>query len=147
MNRVLAVAEALAGKGQVLVDSLAGYTLAEATRVGRTLDDIENLGWWEDVLMPEDYGAYAILAERMDVPICAGEQYSNRFSVPGPLRASRLRHRQSGHIEDRHHRDETHRDHGRRLQHPLLAAFLHGLGPVPGVRNPSVRGDPELCDP
>ena len=79
VNRVRAAAEVLAGKGQILVDSLAGYTLAEATRVGRTLDEIENLGWWEDVLMPEDYGAYAILAERMDTPICAGEQYSNRF--------------------------------------------------------------------
>ena len=79
VNRVIAAAEALAGKGQILVDSLAGYTLAEATRVGRVLDGIENLGWWEDVLMPEDYGAYAILADRMDVPICAGEQYSNRF--------------------------------------------------------------------
>jgi galactonate dehydratase len=79
VNRVIAAAEVLAGKGQILVDSLAGYTLAEATRVGRTLDEIENLGWWEDVLMPEDYGAYAILANRMDTPICAGEQYSNRF--------------------------------------------------------------------
>ena len=79
VNRVIAAAEVLAGKGQILVDSLAGYTLAEATRVGRTLDEIENLGWWEDVLMPEDYGAYAILADRMDTPICAGEQYSNRF--------------------------------------------------------------------
>ena len=79
VNRVLAAAEVLVGEGQILVDSLAGYTLAEATRVGRTLDEIENLGWWEDVLMPEDYGAYAILADRMDTPICAGEQYSNRF--------------------------------------------------------------------
>lgn len=79
VNRVFAAAEVLSGKGQILVDSLAGYTLAEATRVGRKLDQIENLGWWEDVLMPEDYGAYAILADRMDVPICAGEQYSNRF--------------------------------------------------------------------
>ena len=79
VNRVFAAAEVLLGKGQILVDSLAGYTLAEATRVGRKLDEIENLGWWEDVLMPEDYGAYAILADRMDVPICAGEQYSNRF--------------------------------------------------------------------
>ena len=79
VNRVFAAAEALLGKGQILVDSLAGYTLAEATRGGRKLDEIENLGWWEDVLMPEDYGAYAILADRMDVPICAGEQYSNRF--------------------------------------------------------------------
>ena len=79
VNRVFAAAGVLSGKGQILVDSLAGYTLAEATRVGRKLDEIENLGWWEDVLMPEDYGAYAILADRMDVPICAGEQYSNRF--------------------------------------------------------------------
>ena len=79
VNRVFAAAEVLLGKGQILVDSLAGYTLAEATKVGRKLDEIENLGWWEDVLMPEDYGAYAILADRMDVPICAGEQYSNRF--------------------------------------------------------------------
>ena len=79
VNRVIAASEVLAGKGQILVDSLAGYTLAEATRVGRTLDEIENLGWWEDVLMPEDHGGYAILADRMDTPICAGEQYSNRF--------------------------------------------------------------------
>lgn len=79
VNRVIAAAQVLEGKGQILVDSLAGYTLAEATRVGRTMDEIENLGWWEDVLMPEDYEAYAILADRMDVPICAGEQYSNRF--------------------------------------------------------------------
>ncbi len=79
VDRVFAAAEALEGKGQILVDSLAGYTLAEATRVGRRLDTIDNLGWWEDVLMPEDYGAYSILADRMDVPICAGEQYSNRF--------------------------------------------------------------------
>ena len=79
VNRVFAAAEVLSGKGQILVDSLAGYTLAEATRVGHKLDEIENLGWWEDVLMPEDYGAYAVLADRLDVPICAGEQYSNRF--------------------------------------------------------------------
>ena len=79
VNRVFAAADVLSGKGQILVDSLAGYTLAEATRVGRKLDEIENLGWWEDVLMPEDYGAYAILADHMDVAICAGEQYSNRF--------------------------------------------------------------------
>ena len=79
VNRVFAAAEVLDGKGQILVDSLAGYTLAEATRVGRELDTIKNLGWWEDVLMPEDYGAYQILADRLDTPICAGEQYSNRF--------------------------------------------------------------------
>ncbi len=79
VERVAAVAEVLKGKGEILVDSLGSYTLHEATRVGRELDRIGNVGWWEDVLMPEDIDGYARLADALDVPICAGEQYSNRF--------------------------------------------------------------------
>ena len=78
VNRVGAAAEVLKGKGEILVDSLGGYTLAEAIRVGRRLDAMGNVGWWEDVLMPEDLDGYRRLAETLDVPICAGEQYSNR---------------------------------------------------------------------
>ena len=79
VEHVAAVAEVLKGKGEILVDSLGSYTLHEATRVGRELDRIGNVGWWEDVLMPEDIDGYARLADALDVPICAGEQYSNRF--------------------------------------------------------------------
>ncbi|MBI1354340.1 MAG: hypothetical protein GC160_08335 [Acidobacteria bacterium] len=79
VNRVVAAADVLKGRGEILVDSLGGYTLAEATRVGRILDAQGNVGWWEDVLMPEDFEGMAILADKLDMPICAGEQYSNRF--------------------------------------------------------------------
>lgn len=79
IERVRAASEALKGTGEILVDSLGGYTLSEATRVGRELDAMGNVGWWEDVLMPEDMDGYARLANAVDVPICAGEQYSNRF--------------------------------------------------------------------
>lgn len=79
VNRVAAASEVLQGKGQILVDSLGGYTLAEAIMVGRKLDAFGNVGWWEDVLMPEDFDGYARLAGTIDIPICAGEQYSNRF--------------------------------------------------------------------
>lgn len=79
IERVAAVAEILKGKGEILVDSLGAYTLHEATTVGRQLDALGNVGWWEDVLMPEDIDGYARLADALDVPICAGEQYSNRF--------------------------------------------------------------------
>ncbi|MEZ5356817.1 MAG: mandelate racemase/muconate lactonizing enzyme family protein [Bryobacteraceae bacterium] len=78
-NRVLAAAEVLEGKGQILVDSLGAYTLHEATLVGRKMDQVGNVGWWEDVLMPEDLDGYARLADAIDVPICAGEQYHTRF--------------------------------------------------------------------
>ena len=79
VGRVAAVAEQLKDKGEVLVDSLGAYTLAEAVKTGREIDAIGNVGWWEDVLMPEDIDGLARLADALDVPICAGEQYSNRF--------------------------------------------------------------------
>ena len=79
VDRVGAAADVLKGKGEILVDSLGGYTLAEATRVGRKLDAMGNVGWWEDVLTPDDIDGHARLADTLDMPICMGEQYSNRF--------------------------------------------------------------------
>jgi len=79
VNRAVAAAEVLQGKGQLLIDSLAGYQLHEAMVVGRKLDELGNVGWWEDVLMPEDIDGLARLNDALDMAICAGEQYSNRF--------------------------------------------------------------------
>jgi L-alanine-DL-glutamate epimerase-like enolase superfamily enzyme len=79
VDLVVAASEVLKGKGQVLVDSLGAYKLHEATIIGRDLDQLGNVGWWEDVLKPEDVDGYARLADALDLPICAGEQLSNRF--------------------------------------------------------------------
>jgi len=78
-NRVVAVSEVIGDKGQVLIDSLGAYKLHEATTLGREIDALGNVGWWEDVLMPEDVDGYARLADAIDTPVCAGEQYSNQF--------------------------------------------------------------------
>ncbi len=79
LDRAAAVSTALHGKAQLLLDSLGAYKLHEAVIVGRKLDQMGNVGWWEDPLMPEDLGGYPRLAEALDVPICAGEEISNRF--------------------------------------------------------------------
>jgi galactonate dehydratase len=79
VNRAISAADVLQGKGQLLIDSLAGYQLHEAMVVGRRLDELGNVGWWEDVLMPEDIDGLARLNDALDMAICAGEQYSNRF--------------------------------------------------------------------
>jgi D-arabinonate dehydratase/D-galactarolactone cycloisomerase len=79
LDRVEAISAALQGKAQLLVDSLGAYKLHEAVLVGRHLGQMGNIGWWEDPLMPEDLAGYARLAEALDVPICAGEEISNRF--------------------------------------------------------------------
>ncbi len=61
------------------MDSLGAYKLHEAVIVGRQLDELGNIGWWEDALLPEDVSGYAKLADALDTPICAGEEVSNRF--------------------------------------------------------------------
>jgi D-galactarolactone cycloisomerase len=79
LNRVSTVADAIKGKGQLLVDSLGAYKLYEAVKVGRELDRLGNIGWWEDALLPEDVSGYAKLAEALDTAVCAGEEVNNRY--------------------------------------------------------------------
>lgn len=43
------------------------------------MDELPNIGWWEDPLMPEDVAGYAELNVELKTPICAGEELSNRF--------------------------------------------------------------------
>lgn len=81
LESVAAVGEALQAKGQVIVDSLGAFKLYEAIKLGRELDRLKNVGWWEDPLMPEDDSGYPRLADALDTAICKGEVLSNRFQM------------------------------------------------------------------
>ena len=76
---VAKVSEAIGDKGQLMIDSLGAFKLHEAISVGRKLDELGNIGWFEDALMPEDTAGYSKLAEALDVAVCVGETYANRF--------------------------------------------------------------------
>ncbi len=79
IDRVRAVSEAVGGDGQVLLDSLGAYKAHEARAVGAQIDELPNIGWWEDPLLPEDIAGYSELRARLKTPVCAGEEVSNRF--------------------------------------------------------------------
>ena len=78
-SRVAAVSEAMGTEGQVSVDSLGGFRLFEAIRVGRELDRLGNVGFFEDALLLDDMAAYPALAGAISTPVCTGEPFSNRF--------------------------------------------------------------------
>jgi len=78
-DRVAKVSAAVGKRGQLLVDSLGAFKLHEAIQVGRKLDALGNIGWFEDALMPEDTAGYPVLAEALDTAVCVGETLSNRF--------------------------------------------------------------------
>jgi L-alanine-DL-glutamate epimerase-like enolase superfamily enzyme len=78
-ERVIKISEAVGAKGQLLIDSLGAFKLHEAISVGRKLDELGNIGWFEDALMPEDTASYPLLAKALDTAVCVGETLSNRF--------------------------------------------------------------------
>ncbi|MDX2030509.1 MAG: mandelate racemase/muconate lactonizing enzyme family protein [Blastocatellia bacterium] len=79
LDRLAAVTRAIKGRAQLLLDSLGAFKLHEAELLGRELDQMGGIGWWEDALMPEDTSGYPRLAAALATPICVGEGYSNRF--------------------------------------------------------------------
>jgi L-alanine-DL-glutamate epimerase-like enolase superfamily enzyme len=79
IDRIASISDAAKGKGQVFIDALGAFKLHEAVDVGRELDKMENIGWFEDALIPEDSDKYPILAEALDTAICVGETYGTRF--------------------------------------------------------------------
>ncbi len=79
LDRVAAASEAVGSSGQVLVDSLGAYKIHEARAVGARLDELPNIGWWEDALLPEDVDGYRELKAALKTPLCVGETYSNRY--------------------------------------------------------------------
>lgn len=78
-EKIQKVSEAVGSRGQVMIDSLGAFKLHEAIQVGRSLDELGNIGWFEDALLPEDTMNYQVLAEALDTAVCVGETYSNRF--------------------------------------------------------------------
>ncbi len=78
-ERIATISEAVGKKGQLFIDSLGAFKLHEAVQVGRKLDELGNIGWFEDALLPEDTSGYPILAEALDTAVCAGETLSNRY--------------------------------------------------------------------
>jgi D-galactarolactone cycloisomerase len=81
-DRVQAVSEVMKRhNGEVCIDSLGAFKLYEAVQVGRLLDKLGNIGWFEDALLAEDASGYPILASSIETPICVGEMMSNRFQI------------------------------------------------------------------
>jgi D-galactarolactone cycloisomerase len=75
---VAALAEALRGKADLLVDAHGAYTAENALHVGRRLQDA-GVYWLEDPLPPEDVDGYVHLAGALEMAIAAGETECTRW--------------------------------------------------------------------
>lgn len=70
--RLAAVREAVGAGYEILTDGNQGFTLSEAIRRAKMLEDF-GVGWFEEPLKADDVAAHRELALRTSVPIAVGE--------------------------------------------------------------------------
>jgi len=63
----------------LMVDTNHAYGVADALRLGRTLESL-NLSWYEEPVAPEDYAGYREIRSALKIPIAGGE---NEHSLYG----------------------------------------------------------------
>ena len=73
--RLAAAAKEAAGDGEILIDAGFGYRGDPKTAIG-VARELEQLGvfWLEEPFEPDEYEAYAELADTVDIRVAAGEQ-------------------------------------------------------------------------
>ena len=103
--RLAAAAKEAAGDGDILIDAGLGYVADAKTAIG-VARELEQLGvyWLEEPFEPDEYEAYAELADTVDIRVAAGEQDTTRVGLPRADRARPRRPRPAG-------RDALRRDH------------------------------------
>jgi len=75
---VAAVAAAIRGEADLLIDAHGAYTAENALYVGRKLQDL-GVYWLEDPLAPEDVEGYIHLTAALDMAVAAGETECTRW--------------------------------------------------------------------
>lgn len=78
LAQAAAVAEAIRGQADLLIDAHGAYTAENALYVGRRLQDM-GVYWLEDPLAPEDVDGYVHLTAALDMAVAAGETECTRW--------------------------------------------------------------------
>jgi len=81
MEMIRSLSEAVGDRGQLLVDAHGAFDLPDALRCLRGLEELGNVGWLEDPLLPEDHTGYRELTRAAGLRIAVGETDCNRYVV------------------------------------------------------------------
>ncbi len=78
VQRVRAARAALGEDIDIMVDAHGTFSVAEAQRFAREVEDC-NLGWFEEPVSPDNHAGYAQVRNMTDIPIAGGESEYTRF--------------------------------------------------------------------
>jgi D-galactarolactone cycloisomerase len=75
---VQAIRSAVGPEITLMVDANCGYDVATAIQVGKKLEE-EDIAWFEEPIMPDDYDGYRKIGMKLNIPLAAGETEFTRY--------------------------------------------------------------------
>jgi galactonate dehydratase len=85
MNIIEDVRNATGDKVELFIEGHGRFNRSTALRIGRYIEKFENIGWFEEPVIPEDIDGMSILAHSLNVPIAAGERFITKFDFVRPF--------------------------------------------------------------
>ncbi len=79
------VRDAVGEKTEMLIEGHGRFNRSTAMKIGHYLERFENIGWFEEPVIPEDVEGMSILSHSLNVPIAAGERFITKFDFVRPF--------------------------------------------------------------
>ena len=80
-----AVHESVGDHVEMLIEGHGRFNRATAMKVANYLENFDNIGWFEEPVIPEDIEGMASLARASRIPVAAGERFITRFDFLRPF--------------------------------------------------------------
>jgi len=84
------VHSAVGDKTELLIEGHGRFNRSTALKIAKYLERFENIGWFEEPVIPEDVDGMSVLCRSTSVPIAAGERYITRFDFTRPFELGAL---------------------------------------------------------
>ena len=85
MAIVESVQNSVGEKIELLIEGHGRFNRSTAMKIAKYLERYENIGWFEEPVIPEDIEGMAVISKTTKIPIAAGERFITRFDFARPF--------------------------------------------------------------
>lgn len=71
---------------EMMIEGHGRFNRSMALKIGKELEKYENIGWFEEPVIPEDIEGLVILSRSLKVPIAAGERFLTKYDFIDPFK-------------------------------------------------------------
>ncbi len=86
MEIIRTVHDTVGDKTEMLIEGHGRFNRSMAMKIGNELDKYDNIGWFEEPVIPEDIEGLSILSHSLKTPVAAGERLINSYDFVEPFK-------------------------------------------------------------